>query len=134
MKSADFLQNEINQLIDATAANNQEIAKLRKVENINDLDRKRIKSIKATIKRDKTRQAFIKTCLLYINTSPNEDYLKREAERISNRINLLLKGYRPLDDERHTKSQITKHKNEYEKEMGVPKIRKQLTTINFLLN
>lgn len=131
MKSAEFLQKEINSIIDATATNNQEIAKLRKVENINDLDRKRIKSIKAAIKRDKTRQAFLKTCLLYINTSPNEDYLKREVERISNRINLLLKGYRPLDDERHTKSQITKHKNEYEKEMGVPKIRKQLTTINY---
>lgn len=135
MKTSEFLSKEISSLIEATSANKSEISSLLgKSREPNEYDRKKIKSIKASMKRDKARQAFLKTCLLYINTSPNEDYLKREVERISNRINLLLKNYKPLSADRHTNSEVSKHKKDYEKEMNVSKIRTQLTTLNFLLN
>jgi len=134
MKTAAFLQKEIDLLVEATAKNKQEISSLYNKKELSEYDRKEIKKCKAAIKRDKSRQSFLKTCLLYIKTEPNEDYLKKEVDRISNRINLLMTNYTPLDDERCTKSQISTHKKNYEKEMGVPKIRTQLTTINFLLN
>ena len=126
MKSAEFLQKEINTLIETTSVNKQKISEVNKSKKLTDYERKQIRQLKAENKRNKLRQSFLKTCLLYINTQPKEDYLKSEAERISNRINLLLKD----KDFNNNK----KAKAEYEKEMGIVKIRKQLTTINFLLN
>jgi len=134
MKSAEFLQKEMDKLIEETSINKQKLQEYFKLSKPNEYERKEAKKTKAAMKRDKSRQAFIKTCLLYIKTQPNEDYLKKEADRISNRINLLMEKYKPLTDSRFTKSQVSVHKKSYEKEMGIPKIRTQLTTLNFLLN
>lgn len=68
----------------------------------------------------------------YLHTEPTQEFLDKELDRISNRINGFMKTYIPLDSERHTKATCTFHKRNYEKEMGIPKLRKQLTAINYI--
>jgi hypothetical protein len=85
------------------------------------------------VKKLESRLEYVKTCLLYIESAPQEGYLEKERSRLENRVNLFMEGYVGIDAERFSKSEVTKHRKEYEKEMGIPKLRKWLSTLNFLL-
>jgi len=80
------------------------------------------------------RMSFAKNCLLYIQTNPSEEFLTKERDRINNRVDMLMKSYVGLNETKNSVSKCLKHKKDYEKEMGIPHLRKQLSTLNFLLN
>lgn len=86
------------------------------------------------IKVLKDRMAFAKNCLLYIQTNPSEEFLAKEIDRISNRVNMLMKSYVALNETKNSVGDCLKHKKDYEKEMGIPHLRKRLSTLNFLNN
>jgi len=117
MKSIIELNKEIDSLI-------LEIKTLEDTE-----DKKHFRKAKQLRKR----VAYLRYILLYLESLPSEEYLKKEKEKMSNRIGLLMLNYQPLD-ERFTKAQVSKHKKNHEKEMGVTKIKDQLKTIDFLIS
>ncbi len=117
MKSAEFIQAEIAKLM----------VKAQSLDKYDKKEKKEINSIKK-------RMAFMRTCMFYVQTNPDKDFLTREKERLYNRINAFMKDYVPLADDKFKKSDVTKHRASFEKEMDIPKLRKFITTINFILN
>lgn len=77
------------------------------------------------------RLCHLKICLLYIESDPSIDFVKKEKDRVTNRINLFMDKY--VTPEGWGSSMKSKHKRDYEKEMGIPKLRKQLSTLHFIL-
>lgn len=88
---------------------------------------------KSVVTRLKKRIEFVRTCLYYINTNPTKEFVSKEAIRIQNRINAFMETYEGLD-ETHMKTEVTKHRKKFEKEMDIPKLRTQLMTLHFILN
>ena len=84
------------------------------------------------VKKCRTRFSHLKWCKQYIESNPTQAFLEKERDRLSNRINKFLENY--IEPVMANKSEATKEKKAFEKDMGIPKIRKQLTAINFLLN
>ena len=76
-----------------------------------------------TLARLHTKLEYFLSCKRYLDTEPSELFLSSESARITNRINLLL-----LDKVFADK----KKKAEFEKEMGIPKLRHHLSTITYL--
>jgi hypothetical protein len=77
------------------------------------------------------RITFLNTCKAYLKDMPSEDFLRKERDRINNRVKLISEGYD------YWKSCQMKGKNsidDYNKEMGVSDLMLQLKTIYFLLN
>ena len=77
------------------------------------------------------RIKFLDTCKAYLADMPSEDFLRKERDRINNRIRLISDGYE------YWKSYQTKEKNtidDYNTQMGVDDLMLQLKTILFLLN
>lgn len=97
------------------------------------LDKSKEKRDISAAKRLRKKIPQLKEYVLYLKTEPTEDYCKKEVARISNRINEIMKLYEPLDAERFMKSQVTAHKKQFEKMWELPKIRKQLMSISYLL-
>lgn len=88
------------------------------------------------IRKVKDRRRFVKKCIEYISTNPHEEFLQKEKDRLSNRINLFRAQYKEPDEEHlanMTGREASKLRIAYEKEMGLPKLRKHLRTINYLL-
>lgn len=83
------------------------------------------------IRRLKGKLEYLKLCLLYIESKPSEEFVKKEKERLTNRINAFMELYKV--PESWGKTLKARHKREYEKDMGVFKLRKQLSTIHFIL-
>lgn len=79
-----------------------------------------------------TRIDFHKFCKHYLLSSPSEDFIQKEIERLTNRINMFHKEWK--EPENLPKKDAKKLLLEYEKGMGIPQIRKQITTLNFLIN
>lgn len=126
MKTIEFFKEEIPNLIGEM--NGIQIT----------LDNEKRSTERAKLRRQKKviqkRIDFLKFCRLYIETNPNPDFVKGEAERLANRINMYMETYVPLKSERHTKAECSKHKRDFEKEMGIPKLRTQLLTLHFINN
>jgi uncharacterized protein YicC (UPF0701 family) len=80
---------------------------------------------KKLLKKAKQKLAYLKVCLMYIETHPNPEFLKKEKSRISNRIERLRESFDP------TSSPLKR--TAWDKEMGIPKLKTHLSTINFLL-
>jgi len=113
MKTAKFLQNEVAKLFAQChdpLTEDKEVKKLKK------------------------RITFLKTCMYYMQTEPSMEFLEKEKDRLNNRINMFMETYVPLDSTKYMKKDLSAHKKGFEKEMGIPKIKSQLVTINFLLN
>ena len=113
MKTAKFLQNEIAKLF---AKCHDPLTEDKEVKKI------------------KKRIIFLKVCMYYVQSNPSQDFLEKERDRIINRVNMFLENYVPLNPEKYMKKDISSHKKKFEKEMDIPKLRTQLTTINFILN
>lgn len=126
MKSAQYFKDEIESL-------RNEMAEAKKQLNQPKIDEKLAKQLRGTVKRNRKKIEEYTLYLRYVETNPDKDYLQKEIDRISNRINLLLKNYIPLDEERFDKKTCSTHKKNYEKEMGVTKIRKQLSALTFII-
>lgn len=85
-------------------------------------------------KRERTkignRVVFLKMCLLYLESGATEEFVRKEYDRLHNKVRLIDEGYDyfklfcAAEDPRH----------EYELETGLPRLKEQLKTIEFLLN
>lgn len=126
MKTVQFFKDEITKLRDESAAATKNL-------NAPKVDEKYAKQLRGTIKRNKKKVDDYTFLMRYVETNPTKDFLKKEEERITNRINKFMETYVPLPEESFSKKQCAVHKKNYEKEMGIPKLRKQMTAINFLL-
>ena len=126
MKSVEFFKTEIERLTN-------EITEAKRILSNPKLGAGLAKQSRGEIKRNKKKIEDYSLYLRYAETSPSEEYLKKEVVRITNRINLFSKEYKPLDEEKFSKKQCSAHKKGYEKDMGVPKLKKQLTAILFIL-
>ena len=72
--------------------------------------------------------------VLYLESSPTEEYLKKEAKNIKNKIADISNRYEePLDTYGFTKSQLTTMRKLFEKQHNLPKLRKQLANIKYIL-
>lgn len=91
---------------------------------------------KIHITRMKKKYAFLKVCKMYLQTTPTRDFLDKEKERLSTRVNLINAGYVP--DKRLIQANMRKEEQaehrDYNKIMGLPKIKEQLKSIIFLLS
>lgn len=88
------------------------------------------------ISRMKKRYSFLKLCKMYLKEEPTNDFLYKESERLSNRVDLINKGYKPdqrLIDANLRKEEQAEHKD-YNKIMGLPKVKEQLRAIQFLIS
>jgi len=91
---------------------------------------------RAQIKRLKTRYQFLQLCVSYLQTEPSVDYIKKEKERLQNKINLINAGYFPdkrLIEAGLRREEQKEHK-QYNKIMSLDKFKAQLKAINYLLS
>lgn len=86
---------------------------------------------KRMYKKLKKRLDYLTVCFRYVESEPTSEYLKKEYDRISNRINLLADAY--IKPSYGTMSEQKKDKKDYEKKMDLPKLRTQLMTVNFIM-
>lgn len=89
------------------------------------------KESKRRLKKLKTELSFCAICLLYIKSDPSPEFVKKEKDRVTNRINMTLEKY--VQPSYGSISERKKDKREYEKSMDIPKLRKQLSTLYYLL-
>lgn len=125
MKTSEFFKTEISKLREEMSVAKKELAEPK-------LDEKRAKQLRGTVKRNKKKieeYTFFKN---YVETNPTQEFLLKESDRLSNRINKYLELYIPLAEDKYSKKQCSDHKKKYEKEMDIPKLRRQLSAVNFL--
>lgn len=87
---------------------------------------------KSRQKKLKIEYDFLNVCKLYLETEPTEEFIKKEKKRLENRLQLISEGYK--HDERQTLKDQKKDRKDYDKLMGVSKIKSQLKAIYFLLS
>lgn len=76
---------------------------------------------------------YLRTCILYLETTPSPSFLKQEIERIENKITLRMSGFVLEGVDQMPKSFALKARKNYEKQYDVPKLREQVRTMRFLL-
>lgn len=91
-----------------------------------------VKMKPAEKKRHVAQVNFVRLCISYIESKPNPEYLKKEMERLKNRIEKIHSGFRS-NYEQDTKYYKEAKKN-YLKEMNIAQVRSQIKTLNYLLN
>lgn len=126
MKTVAFFKEEIEKLRSKMADAKKQLDSPR-------VNEEYAKQLRGTIKRNKKRMEEYTFYMRYAETSPNKDFLQKEVERLTNRINKFIETYVSLDETKFDKKTCSAHKRNYEKDMGILKLRKQMTAINFLL-
>jgi hypothetical protein len=87
---------------------------------------------KKLIKKAKQKLTYLKTCLAYIETHPSPEFIQKEIERLSNRINLLDTQYdewKNLPRKDVIKGNL---KTFYLKKVDVPHLKNQIKTLKFI--
>lgn len=79
------------------------------------------------------RLEFLKVCLRYIESGATEEFVNKEIERLTNRIGAFRDNYDTWLGFTDTDSIKGNKLTFYEKEMGVPKLRKQISSLRFIL-
>jgi len=98
------------------------------------LDKSDDKKDVALRKKLRAKLPQLKQYLLYLETNPTREYLEKESARLSNRLNEIEEKHNPVrNPERFTRSQVSIMKKAFEREWDLPKIRKQLKAINYIL-
>lgn len=127
MKTIEFFKVEIPKLVSEMEGVQLQINK--------ETNKKVLPKLRREKKSIQKRIEFLKFCRNYIETEPKEEFVQAESKRLTNRINMFMENYSlPKSAENWLSKDRAAHKKAFEKEMGIPKIRTQLTTINFLLN
>lgn len=114
MKSIESLQTEVNELL---ALDRNELSKT--------------KSGVTQLRKARKRVPFLNQCLQYLESSPEESFIKKEIARIEKIIQnvsdrFVAAGYKDLTAEK-------KARKEFLKEYGIPKMKEQLKTLKFIL-
>ena len=78
------------------------------------------------------RLLFLNTCLAYLKSEPDKDFLIRQAARIERRIELIYKDYPNFDTIKTFDTDDARFKF-YLKECRIPQLKEQLKTIQYLL-
>lgn len=99
------------------------------------LDKSKDKKDKALAKKKRNKIPQLTQYLHYVQTEPTEDYCKKEIARIENRLDKIKKQYQPpVNEYKFTKPQLSAMKKNYEKTWDVPKLKKQLQAMNYILD
>lgn len=86
-------------------------------------------------KRSRVKLIQLKEYQMYLETNPSEEYLKKEVKRIENLLSAIDKLYiLPKDHEKLTKGILSKLRKPFDDTHGVPKLKKQLAALKYLLN
>lgn len=87
-----------------------------------------------TLKKKKQESAkkkilFLNQILLYLESMPDDGFVKNEIIRLENRINAILNQFDPTlyKDPKPAKMK-------YEKDMKIPRLREQVRTLRYILN
>jgi len=89
------------------------------------------------IKKMRARKDYLATCIAYLNTNPTQEFIQKEKERLMKRNNLIMEDlpkeqkFTNKDGKLNLKAH-KKAKRDYEKLMGLPHIRLQLRTLQFI--
>jgi hypothetical protein len=88
---------------------------------------------KAAENKLRKRIAYLRTCVLYLETNPSPSFLKEEITKLETKITLRMANFSITDAEAKPKTYLGKIKKAYEKQFDVPKLREQIKTMRFLL-
>lgn len=88
---------------------------------------------KAAETKLRKRIAYLRTCVLYLETNPSPSFLKDEIEKLETKISLRMINFSIADADIKPKTVLSKIKKEYEKQFDIPKLRDQIKTIRYLL-
>lgn len=83
--------------------------------------------------QSKGKLNVLKTCKMYLESKPSEDFVKKEKDKVSNRIDEIFKEYKPLDRDENSPKQCRQYLTIFEKNWEVPKLRSQLKVLKFIL-
>jgi len=125
MKTVEFFKSEISKI-------KSEMQTAKDLLSQPKLDDEVAKRQRGIIKRGKKKIEEYTFFMRYIETNPTKDFLEKESTRLCNRINLLSENLKPIGETNMSKSVYSKYKKDYEKELDIPKLRKQLAAVNFL--
>lgn len=124
--SKKYKMKTINQLKEELLSVSNEILSLQKSNNKKD---------HRLSKHLRNKLPELKMYFNYLESKPSKAYCENERDRITNRINEISKFYElPKEPERFTKGQLSKMKKDFETKWDIPKLRKQLAAINYILN
>lgn len=84
-------------------------------------------------KRELKKINFLRHIASYLNQFPSEQFIGSEIKRLENRRALINKQFESWIPSKFFEKEKDKLK-EYEKEMGIPKIRMQLRALKFIIN
>lgn len=87
----------------------------------------------AEVRKNKERIVLYNTCKMYMDTKPKKSFIEKEILRLENRINEIMKIYIPLDPEKVIQKLCTKHRVDFQKEMDIPKLKRQLSVLKLIL-
>lgn len=124
MKTWMFLKDQMSD-------NMTEMVNLRKIIGSKNSTPDDVRKSKQKFNKLKKRGAGIKLLMMYLETNPSEDFLRKEHARISNRISLLMDDC--VQGEREMNIKYKARLKKYCKEMGVDKLKTQLSAINYIL-
>ena len=115
------IQKEIGDLIEAL---NSQVKT-----NDAKIKRQQLREKKATEKRIK----YLNTIKLYLETSPNSEFIKSEVYRLKTALAVYETRFSQSIIPSETTQSVKLRRKQYEKENGVPKLKTQLKNLQFIL-
>lgn len=91
---------------------------------------------KSMLSKTKKRIEFLRLCKSYLESNPSEEFLKKDEERILNRMKLIHEGFDAWLKNGEEKPKVKKRedlKTIYEKKMDMPSLREKLATLKYIL-
>lgn len=84
--------------------------------------------------RLRKRIQFLHTCILYIETNPDKEYIAAQIKMVETKIELRMRGFDESQFKDWSKRDFSKMKKIYEKEYDIPKLKTQVSAMKFLIS
>lgn len=105
------------------------------ISRMSEIEHSKDKKDKREHSKLKSNLPLIKSVILYLEGNPTDEYCKVAKANIERKIEILMSRYvKPVDYDKLTKPQISKHLKSYKKEEGVLKLESQLNNLNYILD
>lgn len=88
---------------------------------------------RAQEKKEMSKINFLRLVCTYLKTFPSEEFVEAEIKKLNNRRNMINKNFDSWIPTQYFEKEKDKLK-EYDKQMGVPKIKAQLRALKFINN
>lgn len=88
---------------------------------------------KAQVTKIKSRIEFLKMSIAYLEQGNREEYLQEKLDKIENRITLINQSFQDWVPTKYFEKDKDKLK-EFQKEMGIPRLKLQRRALLFLLD